>query len=397
MKVKTNNLIIIGSTLPYDFQADYIKKTAEILSRDNKVIVFLWRDALSIKEMVKKKLASGKKFPFWEKRGKIFLFYPLHFLPFRRFEKIRNLNLFINVFLLKIFINIKRWKRLRKIAWIFSYELFNLPVLLGKDFFSLYDCVEYSSSLDKRINDEIQNKVRKLINNCQLMSVDSPTLKKRFKKYHPTVVPQGFDLETFKNRGLKKYKIVFSKNKPWVGYIGNISYRLDYLLLLSLIKKRSDLNFIFVGEIQEHPREDRSLHTLKWVHKLKSFENVIIIENQPKKTLPALISQFDICIIPYNTKIAFNYYSRAMKTYEYFYMRKPVISTPILESLRLRPLVEVAKDNEGFSRKIDKILKNDWDNTKKNKAKKMATVNSWEKKIDKMMEIISKTKEGGYL
>lgn len=394
MKSLENYLIIIGSTLPYSFPADYVKQTARILSQKNQIIIFLWGEALSLKEIAKESFLKKKSFQLLRKDKKIILFTPIHFVPFKRFESIRQVNLKLNTVFLSLYLRYKGLIRLKKILWIFNYELYNLPKMLNTSFISLYDCVEYFSSINKKINEEIKNKEKKLIRNVDWFFVDCLTLKNVFKKYSPIITPKGFDLQTFKKMNIKKPKSISKKimnllsKKPIIGYIGSINYRLDYKLLINLAKNHPHWNFVFVGRKQNRNSEDRFLNTIFWQNKLFLLKNVYRIGNQPKSKIPFIISKFNVCLIPYNIDIDFNRYSGPMKLLEYFYLGKPVISTPFLEAKRWRPYVGVVKNAREFSLAIDSVLKRGWPKEYKKKQKQLTINNSWQAKIDKINKLV---------
>jgi len=386
MKSLENKLIIIGSTLPYSFSADYIKQTAKTLAKKNKVIIFFWGDALSFKEILKQK----KKIKIIQRKKNIILFNPIHLLPWRRFETIRQSNLKLNILLLKLYLKSKKFLRLKKIAWVFNYELYNFPKFLGKSYLSLYDCVELPSSVNKQKEIEIRIKEKKLLQNTHLCFVNSQTLQKYYYKYKTHIVPQGFALNIFKKNQLPKKPFFLPKNKPLIGYIGGINFRLDFKLLYKLVKNNSQWNFVFVGPDQKNKIEDNQVRTQYWLKKLRFLKNIYLTGAVNKKQIPNLIKQFDVCLIPYNIKHKFNLYCYPMKIFEYFYIGKPVVSTPIKSLIPLQPYVKIAKDSKEISLKIAKILKNGWPKKYVKQQKQLAVKNSWQAKIEKISEILKK-------
>jgi len=400
-------LIIIGATLPYSFPTDYIKQTAKILGLENKVIIFSWGESLSLKEIFKQRFLQNKKFKLLDKKPinkskQIILFKPIQFIPLRRFELIQNLNLILNVHFLKLYLKIKSWDKLRKICWVFNYKLYHLSRLLGKSYLSLYDCVDFFSSLDKKTNQEIKIKQEKLIKNTDFFFVNSRALKTRFKKYKPIVVPQGFDLTSFKKFNQRKAVLKKAKsslkqkislqqilkqktkgklNQPLIGYLGGINYRLDFQLLFTLIKKNPQWQFVFVGQKQNQESESKLIKAKEKIKKLLKLNNVYHLKNQPKSKLPLIINQFDLCLIPYNPKIEFNQYCYPMKIFEYFYQKKPVVSTLIYALKPLQPYVKIGKNSKDFEKAIKKILAQGWPEKYRKEQRKLAIKNSWENKI----------------
>ncbi len=68
-----------------------------------------------------------------------------------------------------------------------------------------------------------------------------------------------------------------------------------------------------------------------------------------------------------------------MKIFEYFYLKKPVVSTPIEELKRFQPYVKIADNADKFSKEIKKILKDGWSKEYAQKQRELAIDNSWEK------------------
>src|SRR3990170_2967127 len=82
-------LVIVGSFLPFSFSTDYVQHTCQVSSRDNTVVVFLWGDALTFKEMLTQRgFIKSLSNIVREERG-VTLFMPIHYIPLRRFEFVR--------------------------------------------------------------------------------------------------------------------------------------------------------------------------------------------------------------------------------------------------------------------------------------------------------------------
>jgi len=365
---------------------DYITKTIDILAEKNTVIGFLWQDAASLREI----LINKKKFQFFKNEGNLFYLTPIHFLPFRRFAFIEFLNLIINSYLLKIFIFLRWFKSKDKILWLFHPDFWLLPKIFGKSYFSLYDCVDYFSSTDPQIEKKIRQNEARLIKNVQLMTVISQILKSlhHCEKKNTEIVPQGFSLQSFYSpQKLPQNHFIFKIKKPIIGYIGGINYRLDYPLLIDLAKKNPDYSFIFIGPFQKDP----FIKFENQLEKLKKLKNVYFLGNQPRELLVEIIKYFDICSIPYDIKQEFNKFCYPMKVFEYFYLGKPVISTPIEELKHLQPYVKIAYNVDEFTKEIKKMLKNGWPKPYAQKQKELAIENSWANKIAQIDQILIKT------
>src|SRR4030042_4618404 len=247
-----NSLIIILYDHPLEHTSDYAAQTCSYLSRNNTVIGFLSKDALSVKEILlrrqhfrrPKKVSPG-----------YYLYQPLYILPFRRFKQAVRINLIINILAVRIYIYFRFFHAgfKNRYIWIFNPEENRILDYTGKTFKSVYDCVDYHG--DKGGSSEEQ----KLIRSVDYFFVNSRTLYNLHKPVRKaTVVPQGFRLEEFR-KSLKSAVITVPGDKPVAGYTGGINYRLDFGLLNKLIAGNPQYNFIFIGPVQIYNRvQDRN-------------------------------------------------------------------------------------------------------------------------------------------
>jgi len=70
-----------------------------------------------------------------------------------------------------------------------------------------------------------------------------------------------------------------------------------------------------------------------------------------------------------------------MKLFEYFYMGKPVISTPIEELKRFPKFVKTGDTAEEWEHNIKELLSKPWPRRFQKEQRRLATQNSWEKKL----------------
>ena len=80
-----------------------------------------------------------------------------------------------------------------------------------------------------------------------------------------------------------------------------------------------------------------------------------------------------------------------MKLFEYFYMGKPVISTPIEEVKRFPNYVKIGNTVEEWKKHITSLLSHSWPKSYQKKQREMAIANNWSKKISIIGEIISES------
>lgn len=371
-----NHLIIVAFNLPWNWTTDYTNQTARLLSKNNLVICCLLAEPRSIKEH----LLSGKMPRIWRKADhNLFVSEVVHILPFRRFRFISNLNFKLNALILKLLAQIFYLKRClkKKILWVFDPQFYDFYHFFKREYFLLYDCVDYfaGSYTDFDKKNLIEQKEVKLLKQANLVVVNSHILKKIHKSVRSDIkiAPLGFRLENFINP--KETAIILPKNKPVIGYIGAINSRLDFSLIKQLITRNPQWNFVFIGPLQENLTSFDAL-----ANKLNFFYYPQI----SKEEIPSLINQFTIGMIPYNTTQEFNRYCYPTKLFEYFYMGKPTISTPIEELKRFPCFAFLAKTAIEWQRYIEQLLSQPWPSKYKLEQKKLAQENSWYKKIDQI-------------
>ena len=143
----------------------------------------MWEESFTIKEYIKK-----AKVPVLIKlqAKNVYLYYPILFIPFRRFKKIVNINQQINLFLLKVFANLLEIKNgvSKKILWIFDPKLYPLSQRFSTDYFLLYDCVDYFTETartkeERKLLTKYENSLTKEAN---LVTTNSKVLMKHLQK-----------------------------------------------------------------------------------------------------------------------------------------------------------------------------------------------------------------------
>ncbi len=388
--MNNGHLVIIPFNIPWNWSTDYTNETAKILSKKNIVICFLWVNALSIKEYI----SLRKKPKLLKKHSKnLFIYEPIHIIPFRRFGFVNSLNLALNVGLIRLFVKLLelRFGKKKKILWIFHPNFFSLLKLFGQKYVTLYDCVDYFPTNSDRT---ITNNERDLLAQVDIVTANSKTLLHHCKQTKEVVhlVPQGFRLNHFKNP-IKSNK-EFCKKSPLIGYIGAINNRLNYDLLTSLAQNNPQWHFILWGPFLELTSQSPIMEKINF---LLSLSNVTHGVSKNKKEVPAIINQFDIGIIPYDVSRGFNKYCYPMKLFEYFYMGKPVVSTPIEELKRFPKFVKIGRTNQKWERHIKTLLAKPWPEKYKQEQRKLAEENSWVRKIEAISKVIESEKKNRFL
>lgn len=387
-----NKVIIIMSNLPLNWSTDYVTQTASVLKSNNFVVLCDLTKRHSLKEYFLQK-NRDRIMPYM--MNSILIYNFVNYLPFKRFLFITKANEFINAALLKLVtrvIGIIKGKS-TTVIWTFDPRFYSFYKEFKKiNYTIIYDCVDYfaGSTLDPQESIWVKNEEKKLLQLADYVFTISYTLKRLHQRVRKNiyVVPQGFRLETFHENGKVTLVKKFPKNKPIIGYIGGINFRLDYKLIYELASLFKNYSFVFAGPIQA----DTS-HFIKfgmpYISKLKQLSNVYFIGSISKNQIPYLIDQFSVGIIPYSSTFTFNRFSYPMKLFEYFYSGKPVISSQIDELRRFKNYVFIATDKNKWIRLLQELTNKKWPEINKQRQRQLAINNSWKNKIDAIEDILT--------
>ncbi len=366
-------LIILND--PVSYWCDYVYQTVKYLSEKNSVIVFCSENVITWRDLFSQK----KHTPLFEKKWKALLFHPFFIIPGQRFPMIKMLNYQINAFCLHWYIFLIQ-PRIKKIFWFFD----PLYIVAIKKFFtryiSVYDCVDYYAEISKAL----QMNNRLLLAKSTYVFANSYALVHKLRPYRATItlVPLGFAQDLFR----KKRKSLPRDTAIIAGFVGGITRRIDYALLTSVVKLFPDIHFVFYGECRSDVKMSNGTLSPD-VKKFFMLKNVFWKGPVLKKDVPSVISSFDICLIPY-TKDAFNTYCFPMKVMEYFYMGKPILSSPIKELQRFPKHVYIGATVEEWEYHIWRILSKPWLADFQTEQRKIAEQNSWQRKLSQLTAFI---------
>jgi len=270
-----------------------------------------------------------------------------------------------------------------KIMWFFYPNYYDIAKIKSKNTTKIYDCVDYQKSF---------NKEKLLIKRVDYFFVNSQTLAKLHQNQSKKAIlinAQGF----FQAREDLIKKSPYKFNKAVVGFVGGINYRLDFSLIDEIVSHNPQWQFVFYGPTQKDKIFDKQFKTSTWLNKLKTYDNVLFASSEDRYQVYGVIKQFDVAIIPYNIEIPFNKYCYPMKLFEYFYFKKPVVSTEIeeLKKTKFKKLLKISNNPEKFANEIKKyIIKKDSDEVE-HKRKMMAIQNSWLNKLNLIQKQLNKS------
>ncbi len=171
---------------------------------------------------------------------------------------------------------------------------------------------------------------------------------------------------------------------PILGYVGNLSVRIDIDLLEHLAASRPGWNIVLIG----------SVHLSKEIlRRLNVFENVHFLGVKKYTDARRYIENFDVGIIPHLD----NEMTRSMsplKLYVYCSLNVPVVTTKIANLAELRDLVYVAQDKNDFVEKVELALKDRTTREPDTKHLDLMRENSWEKRAERILSLLDQKLRG---
>lgn len=177
--------------------------------------------------------------------------------------------------------------------------------------------------------------------------------------------------------------------RPRLGYIGGFNDLIDLELLTRLARERAEASIIFIGEEKGSRRFRQSdLYT-----GLRSLGNVYFLGHRPYESLPAYLSGFDVCLMPFRCN-EWMRNSSPNKTYQYLAAGKPVVSTDFPEIHRVKPAVFVASDHDEFISLVDTALTSDSEEVILQR-RKIARANSTDARAEAVIKLIAESLEAG--
>jgi glycosyltransferase involved in cell wall biosynthesis len=164
--------------------------------------------------------------------------------------------------------------------------------------------------------------------------------------------PNGVEYERFANKVVKSreeipedMQPILEDGKPVIGYYGALARWFDYPLVNQVAVLRPDYHFVLIG-----PDYDGTLHA----EALFQRPNVHWLDVKPYAVLPDYLACFDVAIIPFIVS-DITHATSPLKLFEYMAGGKPVVITPMEESMRYSGAL-VGRNSEEFASRLDEAL-----------------------------------------
>ncbi len=227
---------------------------------------------------------------------------------------------------------------------------------------------------------------RKLVREAELVLATSSSLYREAAALRPDAIlcPNGVDLAHFAGASTREtapppdLEPWIAAGRPLVGYSGALARWFDYDLLQKLALARPDLSFILLG-----PDHDGSLPPA-----MLELPNLGWLGVKPYAELPGYLRWFDAAIIPFKVS-KITHATSPLKLFEYMAAGKPVVITPMQESMRVEGVL-VADGPENFSRKLDEALRLKNSPQYLRMLGRVAAENTWEARARLILDAIGR-------
>ena len=161
-----------------------------------------------------------------------------------------------------------------------------------------------------------------------------------------------------------------------IGYVGALDKRwADRELLIKIATAFPQCSLIV-----------RSSAEKAFVRRLAAFKNVTILGYQDYRTLPNLISRFDVGIIPF-LQNRITRVINPLKLYEYSALGIHVVATKTAELEHYADLIALADTHDEFLERVEQALQEKGDAKRKDRVD-FAARNTWELRSEELLKII---------
>lgn len=300
----------------------------------------------------------------------------------------------LNRFLMKLqverLLHKLRFRQESLVVWInHPYQLEEVGLVEEK--LLVYDCFDDYLCRDKGkrlIN--LKQRENTFLSRADVVFVVSEELLKMMqgRKKNVHLVANGVDVDLFAKAMDPDTEIplgIDTLPHPIIGFVGKVAAWLDFVLLAKLAISHPEWSLAFVGM---HDGE-KKLSDIPGYQLFRKAQNVYFFGPKPHKCLPGYLKAFDVCVIPYLLEGQVPS-SSPLKLYEYLATGKPIVSVNIPHVSSFEPLVRVAHSADEFERNVEEALK-EKDSTLCQQRLDIARKNSWNRRAEKVLEIIEAT------
>jgi glycosyltransferase involved in cell wall biosynthesis len=287
----------------------------------------------------------------------------------------------------------------KTILWVYHVEMPELQKYLEQIPHDLliYDCVDnYTAFPDRSLfysatasRQTIIEQEKNLTEKADLIFATAPGLIDKLKKYRSEVhyMPNVGDYEKFKDVQKLKDQLpddLASIRRPRIGFTGAIDeYKFDRDLVIKIAKEKPNYNFVIIGPFALKDKEGSAAEL-----GMEGLSNVHFLGTRPFSIVQNYFAGFDAYIIPFQL----NEYTVGgcfpIKFHDALAAGLPTIVTNMPAYAPFKDVCYVSTNYDEFSKNLERALREDSPEKIKSRQK-VASENSWDGKLSKMLELIA--------
>jgi UDP-galactopyranose mutase len=246
---------------------------------------------------------------------------------------------------------------------------------------TVYDCMDELSAF-ANASQRLAAKEHELLKRADLVFTGGVSLYRHKKDRHPRVYcfPSSVDLAHFaqaKQSG--DHPLQANLPHPRLGFFGVIDERMDLNLLRAIAEAHPEWSIVMVGPVVKIDPAT-----------LPQAPNIHYMGKQEYASLPAFLSGWDVCLMPFALNAATKFISPT-KTLEYMAAEKMIVSTPITDVAEpYKDSVYIANGADEFIRACEHALSVS-DQEKHSRIEKMRNTlskTSWDSTVSRMSVLI---------
>jgi glycosyltransferase involved in cell wall biosynthesis len=216
---------------------------------------------------------------------------------------------------------------------------------------------------------------KKLISrSTELVATSRQLFRKLEKIGKPTyLLTHGVDLNLFAGKTGAEHPCLAGIPKPRAGYFGLFDERSDQNVIAAVASQMPEFSFVFTGPTAIDAKA------------LKRFPNIFFTGPVPYTDLPSLVSGLDVLFIPYLVN-EFTESISPLKLKEYLVTGKPVIATPMAETILLEEYLTIVRTTQDWKVGLSAALSADI-SARQKAIREMMAGESWARKAAAFVQI----------
>jgi len=240
---------------------------------------------------------------------------------------------------------------------------------------SIYFCMDDFLELPGVSAEMLAPLERELLRRVDAVVVTAAELleRKRCASGRGYYLPQGVNFEHFAVRQPIPAELR-SLPRPIIGFAGGVSTACDLEVIRDLARENADGSVVLVGPlgVERSALQAPNLH---------------VLGARPYSQLPAYVQAFDVGIIPY-IESPWTRTVDPLKLLEYLAAGIPVVASPLPEVAKYESVIRIAPLGQDFVRATLESARN-VDRSRSERGVRTAFTNSWERRAERFMEIVT--------